>query len=511
MPSWFAASIAVSPWRVITKSMNSSEKTRTPDSSVSCVFSPSRSETAIHSRPGSSPEVRKGPTPSVRRSVVRSRSWRPRVASQATAAAPPSAAVPPSSRRRRRSSAGRAGPPGARRTTRALGSPGSVAASSGRTSMPRSEPSAGRSPAATAVVPGWASLDSASARSTPASPGASSALITTSPTCSPARQESPCEPAAAWRCSRLAAARPAAGASKTAATPSSPRGSAAPPAARSTSRAVRRGASIRSPGNPSPGWKTATSTALTSRAYREPGGPCMPAPVLAGSGAARQADEGTDGCSTGGHDRVPRPVTPSGRGDRMHDEGSLALDGTFASAPLPIGSRPRPPARASRRPEPPDPDGARWPSPFVGRAPEMATLRGALRRAERGSGSVVLVRGGPGSGKSRLLDEFARHAARDGAVVLQGSCHGTDAAPALWPWIQLLRGLGHGFPAAAAPELVAGARAPGAEPRFTTCAEVAQVLERAARLRPVIISIDDAEEGDPASLLLTTLVARTVG
>jgi hypothetical protein len=140
----------------------------------------------------------------------------------------------------------------------------------------------------------------------------------------------------------------------------------------------------------------------------------------------------------------------------------------------------------------------------------MATLRDALGRAERGSGSVVLVRGGPGAGKSRLLAEFARHAARDGAVVLQGSCHRMDEAPALWPWIQVLRGLRRRFPAAP-PALLNGAPAPGAGPCFTTCAEVEQVLERVARLRAVAISIDDAEEADPASLLLTTLVARTVG
>src|SRR5262245_30087748 len=130
----------------------------------------------------------------------------------------------------------------------------------------------------------------------------------------------------------------------------------------------------------------------------------------------------------------------------MHENGSLALDGTFASAPLPVGSHPRPSVRACRMPNSPDPDDGGWPFPFVGRVREMATLRGALRRAGQGSGSVVLVRGGPGSGKSRLLGEFARRAARDGAVVLEGSCHGMHEAPAPWPWIQVLRGLRRAFP-----------------------------------------------------------------
>src|SRR5262249_26705653 len=162
--------------------------------------------------------------------------------------------------------------------------------------------------------------------------------------------------------------------------------------------------------------------------------------------------------------------------------------------------------RASRNPCSADPDDAGWPFPFVGRAPEMAALRSALRRAARGSGSVVLVRGGPGSGKTRLLDEFARGAGRDGAVVLHGSCHRMDEAPALWPWIQVLRGVGRAFPAAAPPDGLAGAPAGGAEPCFAARSEVVQVLERVARLRAVVVSIDDAEEADTASLLLTVLV-----
>src|SRR5262245_53094847 len=206
-----------------------------------------------------------------------------------------------------------------------------------------------------------------------------------------------------------------------------------------------------------------------------------------------------------------RPSHHLGRGDRMHENGSLALDGAFASRSLPVGSSAHQRTWASRKPCSADPDHAGWPFPFVGRALEMAALRSALRRAQGGSGSVVLVRGGPGSGKTRLLDEFARCAGRGAAVVLHGHCHRMDEAPALWPWIQVLRGLGRAFPAAAPPEGLAGAPAGGAEPSFATYAEVAQVLERVARLRAVVISIDDADEADPASLLLTELVARTVG
>src|SRR5262245_18885614 len=74
-----------------------------------------------------------------------------------------------------------------------------------------------------------------------------------------------------------------------------------------------------------------------------------------------------------------------------------------------------------------------------------------------------------------------------------------------------MRGLRRAFPAAALPELLPGEPAAGAEACFAACTEVTQVIERVARLRAVVISIDDAEEADAASLLRTELAARTLG
>jgi len=65
--------------------------------------------------------------------------------------------------------------------------------------------------------------------------------------------------------------------------------------------------------------------------------------------------------------------------------------------------------------------GPRRRGPLVGRPAELAALGTALREAVRGRGSVVLVTGEPGLGKTRLVQEARRHAPA-GTVWLEGRC-----------------------------------------------------------------------------------------
>jgi signal transduction histidine kinase len=66
---------------------------------------------------------------------------------------------------------------------------------------------------------------------------------------------------------------------------------------------------------------------------------------------------------------------------------------------------------------------------FVGRRQELARLEETLAATRRGSAALVLVEGESGSGKSRLLNEFALHGAATGALVLRGQASDQGGRP----------------------------------------------------------------------------------
>jgi hypothetical protein len=70
------------------------------------------------------------------------------------------------------------------------------------------------------------------------------------------------------------------------------------------------------------------------------------------------------------------------------------------------------------------------PPPFVGRAAELATLRGALAQAAAGACVAVFVRGASGMGKSSLLRQFLdEEEVQAGTVVLKGRCYERESVP----------------------------------------------------------------------------------
>ena len=79
---------------------------------------------------------------------------------------------------------------------------------------------------------------------------------------------------------------------------------------------------------------------------------------------------------------------------------------------------------------------------LVGRARELGQLQDLWRTAVAGTPGLVLVHGGAGVGKTRLVSEIAATARVQGALVASTQCFGTSARPALTPVADWLRSPG---------------------------------------------------------------------
>jgi hypothetical protein len=167
---------------------------------------------------------------------------------------------------------------------------------------------------------------------------------------------------------------------------------------------------------------------------------------------------------------------------------------------------------------------------FVGRDRELDNVASAFEDALGGRGSLFLLVGSAGIGKTRLADELARKAEEGGLQAFWGRCWETGGAPAYWPWMQILRelarerspaelraaaGVGAGAVAHLAPELSAPGDALPADPdpaqaRFRLFDAVTAVLRAAARTRPLFLVLDDLHTADPSSLALLHFLARNL-
>jgi class 3 adenylate cyclase/tetratricopeptide (TPR) repeat protein len=82
-------------------------------------------------------------------------------------------------------------------------------------------------------------------------------------------------------------------------------------------------------------------------------------------------------------------------------------------------------------------------TPFVGRGPELATLRQTLERAMAGHGQVVAVVGEAGVGKSRLVYEYLHAPQTQGWRILESASVSYGKATPYFPVIDLLKRYAH--------------------------------------------------------------------
>jgi predicted ATPase len=167
-------------------------------------------------------------------------------------------------------------------------------------------------------------------------------------------------------------------------------------------------------------------------------------------------------------------------------------------------------------PTPPPAPGLRSRTPLVGRAQCMASLEGALARAMSGSGGIAIITGEAGIGKTRVVEELAILAAAHGdARVIRGHSYGRDGAPALWPWVQIVRHLIEG-------RLVSAELNGEAERVLATATSISEgdaatsfpffdltvrVVRQVSLSTPLVLVLEDVHDAHPASLELANVLS----
>jgi DNA-binding CsgD family transcriptional regulator len=167
--------------------------------------------------------------------------------------------------------------------------------------------------------------------------------------------------------------------------------------------------------------------------------------------------------------------------------------------------------------------------PFAGRSRELSTLRTLIPRADGEGLRIVLIGGEAGSGKSRLVREFAHAAAAGGALVLYGACDSVVRRP-YRPFVEALDQLVRGTDVATLraalgpeggelsrllPDLAqrVGDLSPplAADPdteRHRLHSAVGDLLAAAGRQAPLVVVIEDGHWADTPTLLLLRHLAR---
>jgi DNA-binding SARP family transcriptional activator len=167
------------------------------------------------------------------------------------------------------------------------------------------------------------------------------------------------------------------------------------------------------------------------------------------------------------------------------------------------------------------------PFPFVGRAAELATLRGLLERAEAGAGGMVLLEGEAGAGKTRLVRELANEAAGRGVLVCYGMSDAVVVTPyqPLREWLEflvsvcdpdVLRGCvgaqgQHLMPLVPGLAPLPGEPTPESETgadRFALHAAATELLVRVSSRWPLLLVLDDVHWADAETLHLLRRLAR---
>ncbi|WP_165552914.1 helix-turn-helix transcriptional regulator [Kribbella speibonae] len=139
-----------------------------------------------------------------------------------------------------------------------------------------------------------------------------------------------------------------------------------------------------------------------------------------------------------------------------------------------------------------------------GREAELEVLRERLDAVRAGAGDTVVLTGLAGMGKTVLLDSVVRIAEDAGVTVFRSVC---DIAGHAIPLGPLLQALVHA-PGAPVDPAVLRELSQSPDQRFWLLRELQEAIERVALDTPVLISIDDVQWADEATLSALAVLTR---
>ena len=170
-------------------------------------------------------------------------------------------------------------------------------------------------------------------------------------------------------------------------------------------------------------------------------------------------------------------------------------------------------------------------TPFVGRTGLLQRLTAKLEEAGNGSGSLAMLLGEPGIGKTRVLEEFTELARQQGTMVLRGACYDGEWQRPYGPFAEVILEYARTAEPAelklldsSAPVLVRIApalrdrfdrlREPEAldkeEERFRLFDTLTRLLIDIAHRRPLVLVLDDLHWADRGTVAMLTHAARFV-
>jgi DNA-binding CsgD family transcriptional regulator len=148
---------------------------------------------------------------------------------------------------------------------------------------------------------------------------------------------------------------------------------------------------------------------------------------------------------------------------------------------------------------------------LVGRERELTILRQHLDAACAGHGSLVLIGGEAGIGKTTLAEAICREATERGTLVLVGRSYDLAETPPYGPWVELFARCPRTDDVPPLPDVFATRGTLGAA--TSQAAILQQSLDyftALATTRPLLLLLDDLHWADPASLDLLRFLAHSL-